>query len=189
MIRVEQYRQFASEHLTRGQDLTHRQLASTESFRSRPPRRPPQKPELVAKGVEKKLHKRLDERDRCRIIMTSYGSMSIFRRQVRTVRQVSDRLRIPWSTVNRVLQQFAAGGKRVESLLKRKKPRHFNCIPDDIKQILLSDAMVEAWAPYSIAERTKLLQSHLQCRISTHTMWRFYKENGVQFRTGQAVYR
>ena len=52
--------------------------------------------------------------------MAVYGSMRSFRRQVRTVTQVSERLRIPWATVNRVLKQFIAGGKRVESLMKPK---------------------------------------------------------------------
>ena len=121
--------------------------------------------------------------------MAAYGSISRFQRQVKTVREISDKLRIPWSTVNRVLRYFVASGKRLDSLLKEKKMRHFNCIPDDVKQVLLSDEMVEAWAPYSIVERTYLLDKHMDCTISTHTMWRFYKENGIKFRTGQAVYR
>ena len=144
---------------------------------------------MLVKGIEKRLHHRLDDRDRCRVVMAAYGSMRSFRRQVRTVTQVSERLRIPWATVNRVLKQFVAGGKRADSLIKKKKPRHFNCIPDDVKQVLLSDEMVEAWAPYSIAERTQLLENHLGCQISTHTMWRFYKEHDIKFRTGQAVFR
>ena len=45
-------------------------------------------------------------------------------------------------------------GKRVDSLVKVKKPRHFRCISEDVKAVLLSDEMVKAWAPYSIAERT-----------------------------------
>ena len=102
---------------------------------------------------------------------------------------MSDKLRIPWTTVDRVLKRFEAGGKRVDTLIRAKPPRHFNCIPDDVKHVLLSDEMVEAWAPYSIAERTQLLDIHMQCRISTHTVWRFYKEHDVKFRTGQAVFR
>ena len=86
--------------------------------------------------------------------------------------------------MNRVLNKFIANGKQVNSLLAVKQPRHFNCIPDDVKNVLLSDPMVAAWAPYSIAERTFLLESHLDCKISTHTLWRFYKENNVKFRTG-----
>ena len=77
----------------------------------------------------------------------------------------------------------------MDSLVKVKKPRHFRCIGEDVKAVLLSDEMVKAWAPYSIAERTQLLENHLDCKISTHTVWRFYKEYSVKFRTGQAVYR
>ena len=77
----------------------------------------------------------------------------------------------------------------MDSLVKAKKPRHFRCIGEDVKAVLLSDEMVKAWAPYSIAERTQLLENHLDCKISTHTLWRFYKEHSVKFRTGQAVYR
>ena len=131
----------------------------------------------------------MNDKDRCRIIITTYGSVSRFQRQIRTVRQVSEKLRIPWSTVNRVLKYFVASGKCIDSLLKEKKMRHFNCIPEDVKQVLLSDEMVEAWAPYSIVERTFLLEKHMDCNISTNTMWRFYKENGIKFRSGQAVYR
>ena len=116
--------------------------------------------------------------------MASYGSINRFRRQIRTVRQVSDKLRIPWTTVNRVLNQFIASGKRVDSLLRKKEPRHYRCIDEDVKQILLSDEMVRAWAPYSIAERVVLLENHMGCKISTHTLWRFYKDHNVKFRTG-----
>ena len=95
--------------------------------------------------------------------MTSYGSMRSFRRQIRTVKEVSDKLRIPWSTVNRVLKQFVASGKSVDSLVKKKQPRIFKCISEDIQRVLLSDEMLTAWAPYSIAERTELLALHLDC--------------------------
>ena len=64
--------------------------------------------------------------------MNIYGSLRSFRRQVRTVKEVSDKLRIPWSTVSRVLKQFIAAGKQIDSIVKKKQPRTFKCIPSDV---------------------------------------------------------
>lgn len=74
-------------------------------------------------------------------------------------------------------------------LLVAKKPRHFNCIPLVVKKLLLSQDLLQTWSPYSIKERTQLLRTQMNCKISADSLWQFYLKSGIRFRTGTAVYR
>ena len=95
---------------------------------------------------------------------------------------------MPWTSVQRVLQKFVEGGFKLEILVS-KRARHFDCIPQHIKKVLLSKDMLQTWSPYSIVERVFLLREQLGVTVSTSTLWQFYRANGVSFRTGTAVYR
>ena len=117
-----------------------------------------------------------------------YGSLRDFTTKRLTIKQISTKFRIPWSTVKRIIVKFEASGKSLEAV-HSKKPRHFNCIKDENKEKLLSQDLLQTWAPYSILERTKLIQAKLGFTVSDHTLWQFYQANGIKIRTGQAVYR
>ena len=81
-----------------------------------------------------------------------YGELKRFRQVKLSIQEISVKLRVPWSTVKRVLYNFERSGRQLKALTA-EKPRHFKCIPDHVKQVLLSQDMLEAWAPYSIRER------------------------------------
>ena len=61
-----------------------------------------------------------------------YGSLRDFTVKRLTIKQISTKYRIPWSTVKRIIFKFEASGKRLEAVHPEKQ-RHFNCIPDFIK--------------------------------------------------------
>ena len=117
-----------------------------------------------------------------------YGSMTDFSKTVRTTTHISKLCYIPFSTVARIIKNFEHSGYNLDQVNKKKK-RSFKCIPLHVRSILLQQDLLQAWHPYSLAERVKLLLSTLGVNISPDTLWNFYISHGIRLRTGQAVYR
>ena len=49
-----------------------------------------------------------------------------------------------------------------------------------LKELLLSELCLQAWAPYSVKERVAILQRVFDVQISRARLGCFYRENGVQ---------
>lgn len=138
--------------------------------------------------LSKRQHRTYSSKETIRVVGLHFGSTEDFRYVRRTISQVAHQLRMPWSTVQRIIRKFVAGGHSLD-LLVAKKPRHFNCIPPLVKKLLLSQDLLQTWSPYSIKERTQLLRTQMNCKISADSLWQFYLKSGIRFRTGTAVYR
>ena len=135
------YEAFAAVNLRQAQNLTPRELSLVPQFETRPPaaRRVPS----IASRVDlaKRSYRTYSSKELIRVVGVFFGSTSDFRYPRKSVTEVAAHLRMPWSTVQRILKKFEAGGRSLEALTF-KKPRSFGCIPDDIKRILLSQDML-----------------------------------------------
>ena len=70
-----------------------------------------------------------------------------------------------------------------------KKRRPFNVIPQEVKSALLSQELLQVWAPLSLVDRVVLIKKHWGVSVSCQTLWQFYLQNGIRYKTGKAVYR
>ena len=91
--------------------------------------------------LSKRQYRTYSSKEIIRVIGLHYGSTEDFRYVRRTVAEVAHQLRMPWSTARRIIRKFVNGGLNLD-LLVTKKPRHFNCIPPRVKQILLSQDLL-----------------------------------------------
>lgn len=71
----------------------------------------------------------------------------------------------------------------------QKKERSFKKIPPHIQRNLLDQRTLELWSPYSLLERAQLVRNTWELDISHQTLWLFYRQNNVKFKTGISVYR
>ena len=62
-------------------------------------------------------------------------------------------------------------------------------INDELKEILLSNEILEAWMPFSCRERVELIEKMWDVKLTGRTLSRFYTENSVHYKTTKQVYR
>ena len=62
-------------------------------------------------------------------------------------------------------------------------------ISDELKEILLSEEILEAWMPFSCKERVELIDKMWDVKLTGKTLSRFYTENNVHYKTTKQVYR
>ena len=138
--------------------------------------------------VAKKQKRRLDKETKLRIINLRYGSLVNFDQPVRDIREISKALHLPWSTIQHFLRAFDMKGKQLQNVIE-KPPRRFSTLPPNVQTWLLSKEILQCWAPFSLKERVLLLQNAFGILPSPNTLWEFYKERGIQWKTGKAIYR
>ena len=73
-------------------------------------------------------------------------------------------LRTPWCTINKILNNFIAADHSLESFTF--KSRRFANIRPDVKEFLLSPSTLKVWMPYNLKERSCVLTSLFNCRVS-----------------------
>ena len=138
--------------------------------------------------LSKRGYRKLSKVEKLRVIGLRYGSLTDFTQTVRTTTHISKICYIPFSTVARIIKKFEHSGFKLDQVSKKKK-RSYKCIPLYVQSILREQDLLQAWHPYSLTERVKLLKSTLGVKISTDTLWKFYISHGIRLHTGQAVYR
>ena len=143
---------------------------------------------LMQAIVAKKQKRRLDKETKLRIINLRYGSLVNFDQPVRDIREISKALHLPWSTIQHFLRAFDIKGKQLQNVIE-KPPRRFSTLPPNVQTWLLSKEILQCWAPFSLKERVLLLQNAFGILPSPNTLWEFYKERGIQWKTGKAIYR
>ena len=66
----------------------------------------------------------------------------------------------------------------------------FSRIPSFVTDTLIQPDVVQGWAPYSLKERSQILQQLFpQHPVSTSTIRRFYLAHKIKYRASQLVYR
>ena len=122
-----------------------------------------------------------------RIIYTRYGSLTQLENVLMTCESVSRKLMIPVSTVGFVVSQYERRGYSFDSLARPKG--RFTRISNEVKQRLLSPAVLNAWVAFSLTERVEIIERHWGLKLSRSSLRNFYKANGVSYSHGQQVYR
>ena len=83
--------------------------------------------------------------------MTDFGQI------VTKVKDIVRATRRPQATVSTVLKRFAARGKCLERLLA-KDDRRFKMISEASRRLLLSNPILQSWAPLSMVERAAVVR-------------------------------
>ena len=135
----------------------------------------------------RKPTRRLSVADIRAIVFLRYGSLDNFQQIVRSYIDIGKRLRFRTDVVQSAIARFHARGSSLANMVRQK--RSFNIIPDHVKARLLSKNLLQAWAPYNIAERIAAIRRLWNVRISASTLETFYKAHGVKRRRAQTVYR
>ena len=81
------------------------------------------------------------------------------------VKDIVRATRRPQATVSTVLKRFVARGKSLERLLT-KSDRRFRMLSEASRQLLLSNPILQSWAPLSMVERAAVVRSELQIDLS-----------------------
>ena len=134
----------------------------------------------------KKARRRLTDADRKRIVYSFYGSITDFRRQVRSTAQVAKELTFHQSTVQNVIRIFRAKGYNFEAMMSPKKP--FLMLSPRLKRLLLSARLLQEWAPFGVRERALMIERLWQVRITFPVLQRFYAANKVDYKRNKEVF-
>ena len=59
----------------------------------------------------------------------------------------------------------------------------------ELREFLLNETILDTWKPLSIKERVATIERTWDVKMSHDTLWKFYVENRVAYRTGKAVFR
>ena len=99
---------------------------------------------------------------------------------------ISKKLHIPRSTVNYNLVCFERRGFRLDAL--GRKYERFAALPAGVKAALLAPHLLQAWAPFGLAERVILISRVWNIDIAPRTLRRFYMQNNVRYRSSKKVF-
>ena len=141
--------------------------------------------------MAKRRKRRLDKETKLRILNLRYGQLIDFEGPpVRGIREISMALHLPWSTVQHFLRAFELRGRQLQRVLE-KPPRRFSKFPPEVQAWLVSPEILQCWAPFSLKERVMIIKEATGAdkALSPNTLWEFYKEKGILWKTGKAIYR
>ena len=170
--------------------LTAQQLLGHDTLLPRiRPRRRRQSPAEKPFRPEQRLFRYLSMLDRQRILHLRFGSLAnIGRRPRMEYKEIGKRLRIPPTTVRRSVLQFLERG-RDYSRLGLGLRRSFKAMSARLQRHLLYPPLLQEWAPYSLAERSRIITEVWGEAVSETQLHRFYRHNQVRFLTAKLRYK
>ena len=121
------------------------------------------------------------------ILLARFGSLTSFENPICSIYSVSQRLRIPYSSVQETIKKFLERGRQFA--FKFKKGRKRKELAPNLEAQLCSQELLQDWSSYSLRDRVTLCQRRFNLKISVTTLRRLYRCNGIRYRASQKVYR
>ena len=109
------------------------------------------RPKMLTRG----RYRRLDAEWMRLIVFSRYNSLYTFDAPHQSLRQVSLRLKLPFSSVHRFLLQFVRNGHRIIVPHNKGRPSKIHA---DVGDFLKSRATLRLWAGFSLAKRVESLR-------------------------------
>lgn len=89
--------------------------------------------------------------DRKRVVFARYGSLDNFNHIVSSLPEISKKLRIPISTLHKLLTTLHERGYQLDAF--GRKYKRFKALPDAVQRILLSEDLLQRWVSLTLYER------------------------------------
>ena len=124
--------------------------------------------------------------ERQRIIHCYYGSLTSFVRPIRTISEVARVLRFPRTTVSLNVNRFIAVGYDFRRMVTIKKS--FVKMPMRLQRALLDPKLLQQWAPFSLLERTQIIERVFEYKMNKQYLHRFYRVHKVKWLRAKDVY-
>ena len=124
------------------------------------------------------------------IVFLRYGSLvnPDVTKTIMSAPRIAAKLRMPTSSVQRVLWRFISRGHNIQALIE-KKPRNFSrALPQYAQDFLLSPETLQQWQSYSLRERVLLLGRLFGLTIGINTLYCFYKAHNIAYLTAGRCY-
>ena len=134
------------------------------------------------------IKRRLTPQQKLHMLHHKYGSITDFSRVASSTYAVAKRMGLSWNTVDHALKRHARVGGSVEAfLLKRQPTRQFRKLSAELQTLLASKELLQAWAPFSLRERCRIIERVFNVRVTHQMLQLFYKAHNTAYLSAKSM--